>query len=109
MALEKWSASYGFAVKGKHKYTIKKTGGFNQDFLCARGEHEKSRKAAEALERKVTSQLTGCNWKAQIRRESAYSIYTVKIVKVTHNHKPTADVRVFSVARKSFDVDVQRF
>ena len=33
----------------------------------------------------------------------------MNLVNVTHNHKPTSDVRVFSVARKSFDVDAQRF
>ena len=45
MALEKWSASNGLAVKGKNQYALKKTGGFNQDFLCARGgKYEKSKK-----------------------------------------------------------------
>ena len=108
--MKKWSASHGFSVKEKNNYALKKTGGFNHDFLCVRGgKYEKSRKAADSPERKVTSPLTRCNLKTRIRRESACRNYTIKLVNINNNYKPTADVRVFYLAYSSFDVDVQRF
>ncbi|KAI9918854.1 hypothetical protein PsorP6_011491 [Peronosclerospora sorghi] len=53
-ALEEWAKTYGFAVKGKKKYRLKKTGGWNQDFPCIRsGVYIKSTAAMEAPQPKL--------------------------------------------------------
>ncbi|KAI9906308.1 hypothetical protein PsorP6_016544 [Peronosclerospora sorghi] len=98
-ALEEWAKTYGFEVKGKKKYPLKKTGGWNQDFSCiCSGVYIKSTAAMEAPQRKVATNLTDCKWKAQIRRETS-----------DHNHHPTGNVAIYPLTRRIDDPQIAAF
>ncbi|KAI9905882.1 hypothetical protein PsorP6_014050 [Peronosclerospora sorghi] len=110
-ALDEWAKTYGFAVKGKKKYPLGKTGGWNQDFPCIRsGVYIKSTAAMEAPQSNVATNLTDCKWKAQIRREtSVESKWLVKLLHTDNNHQPTGNVAIYPLTRRIDDPEIAAF